>query len=150
MGMVQRNILEQYLTSVKISTTAIHWLRISAFKNLTMLTFNIFSSADTNANADANADTLVTAIALPVLLYRRANKETDLWNFFNFVIFFEHRCLQLMEYQKQFFDRQWHKVFGLVWFIFYGPSTCFRSFRARSVNLATLFLGKPPRQFTST
>ena len=26
----------------------------------------------------------------------------------------------------------------------------FRSFRARSVNLATLFLGKPPRQFTST
>ena len=26
----------------------------------------------------------------------------------------------------------------------------FRSFRARSVNLATLFLGKPPRQFTGT
>ena len=38
--------------------------------------------------------------------------------------------------------------FGLVWFLFYGPSTHFRSFRARSVNLATLFLGKPPRQFT--
>ena len=36
------------------------------------------------------------------------------------------------------------------WFLFYGPSTHFRSFRARSVNLATLFLGKPPRQFTST
>ena len=35
-------------------------------------------------------------------------------------------------------------------FLFYGPSTHFRSFRARSVNLATLFLGKPPRQFTST
>ena len=28
----------------------------------------------------------------------------------------------------------------LVWFLFYGPSTHFRSFRARSVNLATLFL----------
>ena len=28
--------------------------------------------------------------------------------------------------------------FGLVWFLFYGPSTHFRSFRARSVNLATL------------
>ena len=41
-------------------------------------------------------------------------------------------------------------VFGLVWFVFYGPSTHFRSFRARSVNLATLFLGKPPMQFTST
>ena len=40
--------------------------------------------------------------------------------------------------------------FGLVSFLFYGPSTHFRSFRARSVNLATLFLGKPPRQFTST
>ena len=40
--------------------------------------------------------------------------------------------------------------FGLVWFLFYGPSTYFRSFWARSVNLATLFLGKPPRQFTST
>ena len=47
----------------------------------------------------------------------------------------------------------WHTscpVFGLVWFLFYGPSTHFRSFRARSVNLATLFLGKPPKQFTST
>ena len=30
--------------------------------------------------------------------------------------------------------------------MFYGPSTHFRSFRARSVNRATLFLGKPPRQ----
>ena len=39
--------------------------------------------------------------------------------------------------------------FGLVWFLFYGPSTYFSSFRARSVNLATLFLGKPLRQFTS-
>ena len=33
-------------------------------------------------------------------------------------------------------------VFGLVWFLFYGPSTHFRSFQAQSVNLATLFLGK--------
>ena len=39
--------------------------------------------------------------------------------------------------------------FGLVWFLFYGSSTHFRSFRARSVNLATLFLGKPPGRFTS-
>ena len=41
-------------------------------------------------------------------------------------------------------------LFDLVWFLFYSPSTHFRSFWARSVNLATLFLGKPPRQFTST
>ena len=40
--------------------------------------------------------------------------------------------------------------FCLGWFLFYGPSTHFRSFRARSVNLATLFLGKPPRLFSST
>ena len=33
--------------------------------------------------------------------------------------------------------------------VFYGPSTHFMSFRARWVILATLFLGKPPRQFTS-
>ena len=30
----------------------------------------------------------------------------------------------------------------LVWFLFYGPSTHFRSFWARSVTLTTLFLGK--------
>ena len=42
-------------------------------------------------------------------------------------------------------DDQW---FGLVRFLFYGPSTHFRSFRAWSVILTTLFLGKP-RQFTS-
>ena len=32
----------------------------------------------------------------------------------------------------------------LVWFLFCGPSTHFRSVRARSVTLTTLFLGKPP------
>ena len=41
------------------------------------------------------------------------------------------------------------KPLVLVWFLFYGPSTHFRSFRARSVTLTTLFLRKPPRQFTS-
>ena len=45
----------------------------------------------------------------------------------------------------------WRKyVLVLVWFLFYSPSTHFRSFRARSVTLTTLFLGKPPRQITST
>ena len=34
--------------------------------------------------------------------------------------------------------------------LFYGSSTHVRSFRVRSVTLTTLFLGKPPRQFTST
>ena len=33
-------------------------------------------------------------------------------------------------------------MFWFGWFLFYSPSTQFRSFRARSVNLARLFLGK--------
>ena len=37
----------------------------------------------------------------------------------------------------------------VVVLVFYGPSTHFRSFRAPSVNLSTLFPAKPPRQFTS-
>ena len=37
----------------------------------------------------------------------------------------------------------------LVVLVFYGSSTHFRSFRAQSVNIATLFLDKPPRQFIS-
>ena len=38
----------------------------------------------------------------------------------------------------------------VVVLMFYGPSTLFRSFQARTVNLSTLSLGKHPRQFTST
>ena len=37
---------------------------------------------------------------------------------------------------------------NVVVLVFYGPSTHFRSYRDRSINLATLFLGKCPRQFT--
>ena len=38
-------------------------------------------------------------------------------------------------------------AFVVVMLVFYDPSTHFMSFRARSVNL---FLGTPPRRFTST
>ena len=41
-------------------------------------------------------------------------------------------------------------VVVVVVLVFYGPSTLLRSFRARSVNLSTLFLGNPPMQFAST
>ena len=59
--------------------------------------------------------------------------------------------LQFWELQIGSRFKDWYKSkWVLVWFLFYGPSTHFRSFQARSVNLATLFLGKPPRQFTST
>ena len=44
-----------------------------------------------------------------------------------------------------------YKVFVVVvLLVFYETWTLFRSFQAWSVHLATLFLGKPPRQFTST
>ena len=42
-----------------------------------------------------------------------------------------------------------HSVVAVV-LVFYRPSTLFRSFRARSVNLSSPFLGKPPRQLTNT
>ena len=47
-------------------------------------------------------------------------------------------------------DSEYIKCFDLVWFLFYVPSTHFRSSAVWSVTLTTLFLGKPPRQFTST
>ena len=66
--MVQHKTSDQYLTSGKVSTRSIH-----GFKRYRLLkTFNILSNAD--VEADANADAMVTAIALPVLSYRRANK----------------------------------------------------------------------------
>ena len=40
--------------------------------------------------------------------------------------------------------------FVVVVLVFYGPSTLFRSFWARSVNLSTMIQGKPHRQITST
>ena len=44
-------------------------------------------------------------------------------------------------------DYKW-LIGWLVVLVFYGTLTHLRSFRARLVNLATLFQGKPPRQFT--
>ena len=67
----------------------------------------------------------------------------------------EHNLIWAASWQNQQNDlwaQQRLRSFGLglVWFLFYGPSTHFRSFRARSVSLTTLFLGKPSKQFTST
>ena len=64
--MVQHKTLDQYLPACKVSTRSIHnFKRYRLIKTLTK-NFNILS------NADANADAGVTAIALPVLSYRRA------------------------------------------------------------------------------
>ena len=62
--MVQHKTSDQYLTSDKVSTRSIHgFKRYRLLKTLTK-NFNILS----------NADAVETAIALPVLSYRRAKK----------------------------------------------------------------------------
>ena len=64
--MIQHKTSDQYLTSGKVSTRSIH--RFKRYRLLKTLTKNfiILSNAD--------ADAVVTAIALPVLSYRRAKK----------------------------------------------------------------------------
>ena len=72
--MVQHKTSDQYLTSGKVSTRSIH--RFNRYRLLKTLTknFNILSNADADVDGDADvdADAVVTAIALPVLTYRRA------------------------------------------------------------------------------
>ena len=70
--MVQHKTSDQYLTSGKVSTISIHgFKRYRLVKTLTK-NFNILSNADVDADANANVDAVVTAIALPVLSFRRA------------------------------------------------------------------------------
>ena len=71
------------------------------------------------------------------------------WKISLYYIYIKHTCTRTINLQ---FFLQDPPVFyqDLVWFRFYSPSTHFRSFRTRSVTLTTLYLGKPPRQFTST
>ena len=68
--MIQHKTSDQYLTSDKVSTRSIHRFKRYRLLKTLIKNFNILSNAD----ADANADAVVTAIALPVLMYRRANK----------------------------------------------------------------------------
>ena len=65
--MVQHKTSGHYLKYGKVSTRSIH--RFKRYRLLKTLTknFNILW------NANADADTVVSAIALPVLSYRRAN-----------------------------------------------------------------------------
>ena len=76
--MVQHKTSDQYLTSGKVSTRSIHgFKRYRLLKTLTK-NFNILSNADADVdvNADADTDAMVTAIALPVLTYKRAKNGT--------------------------------------------------------------------------
>ena len=53
-------------------------------------------------------------------------------------------------YTRQKFQLHWFLIWLVGWLCgVVRPFDTFRSFRVRSVNLATLFLGKLPRQFTS-
>ena len=69
--MVQHKSSDQYLTSGKVSTRSIHMFKRHRFLKTLTNNFNILSNAD----ADANTNAVVTAIALPVLQYRRAKLE---------------------------------------------------------------------------
>ena len=67
---LQHKTSDQYLTSGKVSTRSIHgFKRYRLLKTLTKH-FNILSNAD--------PDTVVTGIALPVLMYRRAKNDNPL------------------------------------------------------------------------
>ena len=84
--MVQHKISDQYLTSGKVSTRSIH--RFKRYRLIQTFTknFNVLSNADADVDADADgdadpdadpdADAVVTAIALPVLTYRRGKNST--------------------------------------------------------------------------
>ena len=61
--MVQHKTSDQYLTSGKVSTSSIHGFK--RYRLVKALTKNVNILSDANANTDANA--MVTAIALPVL-----------------------------------------------------------------------------------
>ena len=62
--MVQHKTSDQYLTSGTVSSVSIHWLK--RYRLLKTLTKNF------KILCNANADAVVTAVALPVLSYRRA------------------------------------------------------------------------------
>ena len=63
--MVQHKTSDQYLPTCKVST-----LSINNFKR-----YRLIKTLTKNFNILSNADAGVTAIALPVLSYRRAKKE---------------------------------------------------------------------------
>ena len=72
--MEQHKTSDQYLTSGKVSTKFIHGFK--RYRLLKTLTKNFYILS----NADAYANAVVTAIALRVLSYRQANKETTCKN----------------------------------------------------------------------
>ena len=41
----------------------------------TIMTHNVFNKSDVDVDVNADADAVMTAIALPVLMYRRAKKK---------------------------------------------------------------------------
>ena len=70
--MVQHKTSDQYLTPGKVSTRSIHGFKRHRLLKTSTKNFNILSKvgADAYAEADTNVDAMVTAIALPVLLYK--------------------------------------------------------------------------------
>ena len=84
--MVQHKTSDQYLTSGKVSTRSIQgFKRYRLLKTLTK-NFNILSNTYTDVDADMDAVAVVTAIALPVLTYRRANNVLLPWSYVSKII----------------------------------------------------------------
>ena len=75
--MVQHRTSDQYLTSGKVSTRSINGFKRYRLVKILTKNFNILSNADMDADANADTDAMVTAIALPVPMYRGAKKEPE-------------------------------------------------------------------------
>ena len=72
-------------------------------------------------------------------------------NIWHFIMGNVYTVYKMLPYWGTNLRRKYWSWFGwLVVFVFYSLLTQFRWFRAWSFNLATLFIGKPARQFTST
>ena len=96
--MIQHKTSDQYLTSGKVSTSSIHGFKRYRLLKILTKNFNILSNADADMYADA--DTVVTAIALPVLSYRRAKKVS-------FEIYITIKMLGLKSYATNFWIWIW-------------------------------------------
>ena len=120
------------------------------------------SSIDTHHGDNRSSKSLLFVLAMLYMTYMPAPQCKHLSFYYSECKFYlnaDNECLlcETGSYGKPFYYFYAKQIiigllhwYRLGWFLFYGPSTHFRSFRALSVNLATLFLGKPPRQFTST
>ena len=73
------------------------------------------------------------------------------WDMDNYFVYKDKKCiyLRIWNVRSKSIPEVDVNIVWLCW-CFYGPSTYFRSFQARSVNLPPLFLGKPPTPYATS